>query len=96
MLLGRCHYHQNKFTKALYEFDIVLSSASGNQFQGEAAYWTAEVYQKDEDFKKALEFYQKVIDDFPSSRYLSHAIYSKGWCYYKLGVLEDGKSSMTF
>lgn len=88
-LLGRCYYNQDNLARALYEFDLVLDTPEGSVFQDEAAYWSAEIYLKNGDSKKALEFYQKVIDDFPSSKYLPYALYSKGWTYYKLGSLED-------
>jgi TolA-binding protein len=88
-LLGRSCYYQNKFTRALYEFDVVLNAPAGSDAQDEALYWSGEIYLKNGDFRKALGFYQRVIDEFPSSRYLSHAIYSKGWCYYRLGLLND-------
>ena len=58
---------------------------AGSAAQDEALYWTGETYLKSGDYKKALEFYQRVIDEFPSSNYLSASIYSKGWAYFFLG-----------
>ena len=78
-LLGRCYYYQNRFTRALYEFEVVLNAPAGSDSQDEALYWSGEVYLKNGDYKKALELYQRIIDEFPSSFYLSHALYSKGW-----------------
>ncbi|MDP3804837.1 MAG: tetratricopeptide repeat protein [Candidatus Omnitrophota bacterium] len=92
-LLARCHYSRNDLTNALYEFDIVLNAPAGSVAQDEALYWTGEIYFRNGDYKKSLELYQRVIDEFPSSKYLAYSVYSKGWAYYKLGFLDDaGKS----
>ncbi len=91
-LLGKVYYHQNKLSRALYEFEVVLNAPSGSDSQDGALYWSGEIYLKNGDYKKALELYQRIIDEFSASGYLSYAVYSKGWCYYKLGLLDEAIS----
>jgi len=88
-LLGRCYYKENKFSRALYEFEAVLTAPAGSGSQDDALYWSGEIYLRNGDFNKALESYQRIIDEFGSSEYLSYALYSKGWAYYKIGLLDD-------
>src|SRR3989338_5209057 len=75
LLLGQCLYYQNNPRKALLEMEFVLDNPGEARFQDAALYWIGEVYFKTGDFAKAFEFYQKVIDNFPSSKYISYAVY---------------------
>jgi len=87
-LRGVSFYSRNNFSKALYEFEIILSSPAAGNFTDGAIYWIGEIYLKTGDYKKALQSYQKVLDDFKSSRYTPFALYSKAWSYYKLGLYD--------
>lgn len=92
-LLGRACYNQNNYSQAILEFGVVLDAPAAGEFQDEALYWSAEIYLKEGDFKKALEFFQRTAEDFPSSRYSPYAVYSRAWAYYKLGSAEDALAS---
>ncbi|MDO8525696.1 MAG: tetratricopeptide repeat protein, partial [Candidatus Omnitrophota bacterium] len=63
-LLGRAYYYQNKLPRALYEFEVVLTAPSGSNSQDGALYWSGEIFLKNGDYKKAMELYQRVIDEF--------------------------------
>ena len=89
LLLGRSLYYQNDLKRSYYEFDIVLSAPNASGFEDSAIYWMGDLHFKGQDYGKALESYQKVLDDHPASKYSGYAIYSKAWAYYKLGFLED-------
>lgn len=88
-LLGRSYYYRNNFTGALYEFDGILNAPQAAEFHADALYWSAEIYLKNGDYRKALDLYEKVTSAFPSSAYFGYAVYSKGWAYYKLGFFEE-------
>jgi TolA-binding protein len=89
LLLGRSLYYQNDLKRSYYELDVVLNAPNTSGFEDSAIYWMGEIYFKGQDYEKALESYQKVLDDHPASRYFGYAIYSKASVYYKLGFLED-------
>ncbi|MCK4463607.1 MAG: tetratricopeptide repeat protein, partial [Candidatus Omnitrophica bacterium] len=85
LLLGRTFYHRDKFKKAIYEFGLVLEDPEGVEFIDEALYWQGEVYFKLKDHKNAMKFYQRLIDEYPESRYRPYCYYSIAWSYYELG-----------
>ena len=88
-LLGRCYYNQNNFSRAVYEFDMILNSQGPGNLQDGALYWSGEAYLRMGDYRKALEYYDKIAGSLPSSRYYAFSVYSKGYAYYKLGMYED-------
>jgi len=88
ILIGRCYYYRDDYERSIYEFAAVMNSHS-EEFLDEAMYWTGEIYMKTQDPKKALEFYQKIIDDYPGSRYMPYAIYSRAWALKSLGFTEE-------
>jgi len=92
LLLGRCFYYQNNPEMASYEFSIVLNAAPTAAPKDSASYWLGNILYKGGDYKGALEYYQKVIDEYPVSKYLPYSLYSKAWAYYKLGFLEEASS----
>jgi TolA-binding protein len=89
LLLGRSLYYQNDLKRSYYEFDIVMSAPNVSGFEDSAVYWTGDIYFKGQDYEKALGAYQKILDEYPASKYSGYALYSKAWAYYKLGFLED-------
>ena len=93
LLLGRCFYYQNNSKKASYEFSIILNAAPTVAPHDSAFYWLGDILYRGGDFKGALEYYQKVIDGYPTSKYLPYSLYSKAWAYYKLGFLEEASST---
>jgi len=92
ILLGRCYYYRDDYERSIYEFAAVMNSHS-EDFLDEALYWTGEVHMRTQDPKKALEFYQKIIDDHPGSRYMPYAAYSRAWALKSLGFMEEALSS---
>jgi TolA-binding protein len=82
-------FEQGNFSKAVYEFDMILNSRGSGYLQDGALYWSGEAYLKMGDYRKALEYYDKIVGSFPSSHYYAFAVYSKGYAYYKLGMYED-------
>lgn len=89
LLLGRSLYYQNDIKGACYEFDIVLNAPNSSGFEDSALYWMGDIYFNGQNYEKAMEPYQKILDDYPASKYSGYAIYSKAWAYYRLGFLED-------
>jgi TolA-binding protein len=86
-------YALGKYSQAIKEFDIVLSSASANRLYEEALYWSAEAYFKGKDYKGALNRYAEEMDSYPDSTYSVFSAYSKGWCYFSMGDYDNAISS---
>ncbi|MBI5598701.1 MAG: penicillin-binding protein activator [Deltaproteobacteria bacterium] len=46
------------------------------------------------DFREAAVYYQRLLMDFPASRYKIDALYGLGYCRYRLGDAREAKSSL--
>ena len=88
LLLGKGYYHSGKFYKAKEELQLVHSK----RLEDEVLYWTGETHSGAEDYKGAIEFYDKVINNHPDSKYRVYALYSIGWSYFKLKRFDDAVS----
>jgi TolA-binding protein len=91
-LLGRALYYENDFRRASYEFDIVLNAPAHAAAKDAALYWSGDIRFRAGDYKAALEYYQKLLDEYAASKYAPYALYSQAWCYYRLGFLENALS----
>ncbi|MFH1381198.1 MAG: tetratricopeptide repeat protein, partial [Candidatus Omnitrophota bacterium] len=80
ILLGKCYYNQNQFTKSIYEFEQVINDPKAADLWDDAIYWTGEVYFKINDYNKAIECYDKIVKDYKDSPFLAFSYYSMGWC----------------
>lgn len=83
LLMGECYFHQNKFLDALGKFNQLFSLPAAKDIQDAVVYWIAEVHFRGNNFSKAAEFYQKIIDNFPKSSYAAVSYYSLGWCLFQ-------------
>lgn len=80
LLIGKTYFLQNRFSQALLEFESLAKQRDAAELLDAAAYWTAEVHFKGNNFGKAAQYYEKVIADFPVSDYREASFYSLGWC----------------
>ncbi len=92
MLLGECFFYQRRFSRAIYELGAVAEEPN-SALQDDAVYWMGEVYYATRDYKQALACYERIIEGFPSSKFITFAQYSKGWVYYMLGSLDAAKEA---
>ena len=83
LLIGQCYFHQNKFLDALSKFEELQFQPQARDIQDEVLYWIAEVHFRGNDFTKAENYYQKIIDGFPKSSYVVASFYSLGWCLFQ-------------
>ena len=85
LYIAQCYLQQNKFIDALGQLERLSSDPGAENIKDKVLYWLAEVHFRGKDFKKAISFYQKIIDEFSHSDLLAHAYYSRGWCQYEMG-----------
>ena len=52
-------------------------------------FWIGEAYWETQDYEKAIEEYVQLTDTYPQSQKSSHALLKIGYCYEKLGKLEE-------
>lgn len=83
LLIGECFFHQNKFLKALSQFESIFDDPRAKGIRDALYYWTAEVHFKSNNFSQAAVYYNSVIKEFPTSSYAPLAYYSLGWCLFQ-------------
>ena len=89
LLVGECFFHQNKFTKALVQFELLLKDAQAQKIKDALYYWIAEVNFKGNNYNQAVAYYKKIIGEFPASSYAPIAYYSLGWCLFQERKFKD-------
>ncbi len=71
---AKIYEEEKNFQEAVNNYNRILNLGSESIFIDDVHYNLAEIYNHDlKDTKKALEYYQKIIFDFPSSIYLVEA-----------------------
>ncbi|MCM8801437.1 MAG: tetratricopeptide repeat protein [Candidatus Omnitrophica bacterium] len=83
LLIGLCHFYQNRLTMAKNKFEEIINDSKVTGFKDAALFWLGEVYFKNNDFKQASLYYRRVIDEFPDSIYCHDSYYSLGWCMFQ-------------
>lgn len=95
LLIGRSYFHANKLLEALKKFEELLTQPQANGIKDEIFYWIAEVHFRTNNFEKAKNYYQRIIEEFPKSTYVGAAYYSLGWCLFQMrnfqGALDNFK-----
>ncbi|MCX5714052.1 MAG: tetratricopeptide repeat protein, partial [Candidatus Omnitrophica bacterium] len=89
LLTGQCYFHQARFLDALDQFEELLKQPAAKDIRDACLYWIAEVHFKANNFSKAAEYYQKVIENFPQSSYAVSAYYSLGWCLFQESKFDE-------
>jgi len=85
------HYASGESTQALLEFQELLVRFPTAEVADNAHYWIGQIYFERASFERALEAYQEVVQDYPSSDKLPEALLKAGLCLEKLGRSEDAK-----
>jgi Uncharacterized protein conserved in bacteria len=82
-LMGQCYLNEGNLYKASSVFESLLNAAMQTQPQrvDEILFWLAETYFKGRDYERALQFYQRIIREFPQSRFTAYAYYNSACCF---------------
>lgn len=88
LFLGECLLKQNKLTRAMSEFKLVLNSKD-EKLLAQATYWVGEANFSGKDYALAINFYDEVISKYTSSKFMPYALYSKGWAQLELGNYDE-------
>jgi len=90
VLAGQCFFYQERYQEALAGFESLLSNAQlAGPVEDSLFYWIGETHFKSKNFPKAQEYYRKVLDKYPSSRYYGASLYSLGWCFLEERRFKD-------
>jgi tetratricopeptide (TPR) repeat protein len=74
MLKAKTYQKQNLTDKAIEQLNLIVSNYSTDIWGDDALFMLAGIYETDlKDNTKAMEYYQKIITDFPNSLYVTEA-----------------------
>jgi len=79
--IGQCHFSQERYLKALEQFEMVLEMAGAEPVRDRALFWLGEVYSKGRDHRRAAELYRELIRDHKDSSYYLLAHFSLARAY---------------
>lgn len=68
--------------KPLLEY-LGTDNSLANQ-KDEAIFWLAEAYYRSDMLKNSIEFYKRLLDNYPSTKRREEALYSLGWSHFRL------------
>ena len=87
-------YNGGKSDLATQEFNDYLKFYPNTDLAGNAYFYLAEIQYKAGDFKKAIENYDLVLQNFPSGNKAAAAQLKKGFAFIELGQQEDGAKEL--
>jgi len=85
LYIAKCYYHKEAYEKALETFAEIERSGEKEGILSETYHWLSIIYFRGKDFKEVLNYTQKVIDDYPDSKFIWEAYYLMGSCNLELG-----------
>lgn len=84
--------YKSKDDQALQQFHQILKDHQGDEIESVTLLRIAQILEKKQNYAQALEYYQRIIDDFPDGIYLDEALYFSAEIYNKhLGEPERAK-----
>jgi len=91
LYIAKCYYHRGDYKKALETFAEIEKSGEGKDILSETYHWLSIIYFRGKGFKEVLSYAQKVIDDYPDSKFIWKAYYLIGSCNLELGRIEKAE-----
>ncbi|MBF0432038.1 MAG: tetratricopeptide repeat protein [Fibrobacteria bacterium] len=93
-------YHQaredyiiGKYKLALKGFQTVFDKDAGGSYKDNALYWIGECHYKQKNFKEAVTYYQRCVQEFPHGNKKCSALFKLGMVYKSLQQKEECSSS---
>ena len=84
-----------RYGDAQQGFIAFLDAYPDSALRGNAQYWLAETYYVTRDFPTALNSFQKVITDYPTTRKMPDAWLKVGFCNYELENWADARAALS-
>jgi len=86
-LLGYCLMEQGELEEANAIYQKLIDTQPDSRFVPEAYVRIGEYYFDMDDFDKAIEMYNRVLE-YKSSTFYDKALYKLGWSYYKINEFD--------
>lgn len=82
---------ESRYDQALIAFKKYLADFPGSEFADNAQYWLGEANYVMQQYDKAINEYRALLDGYPDSQKVSHAMLKIGYSYAELGNADDAK-----
>lgn len=82
------------YAQAITAFSAFQTQYPNSQYGDNAQFWLAEAHYVKRDFAAALPEYQILLDRYPASKKLSHAMLKIGYCYADMGKADDARTAL--
>ena len=82
---------ESQYDQALLAFKSFLKDYPDSAFSSNAQYWTGEVNYVMQNYEIAINEYQALLNTYPNSQKISHALLKIGYSYAELGNIADAK-----
>ena len=82
---------QSQYEQAIKAFREFLTMNPRSEYSDNAQYWLGEAYYVTRQFELALEEYNKLLQNFPESKKLTHSLLKIGFCYYEMGQPQEAR-----
>ena len=91
--LGHSLQAQGKKAAARAHFEELIAAYSDQPQAPEAALLIGELHYGDKEYEHALEYYERVVGDWPASKDAPEALYGAAWCHLEMERIEDMQES---
>jgi len=75
LYIAKCYYYNEKYPESIEVLDEIRKKSQAKDFIDEAYYWLSVIYLKGKDFANSLQYAEKIIDNFPDSKFRWRALY---------------------
>ena len=85
---------QSLYDQAIKAFQAFLTAHPNSQYSDNAQYWLAEAYYVTRQFEPALAEYTRLVNNYPKSQKLTHAMLKIGYAQQELGNIDAAKKTL--
>jgi len=82
-------YASGRYSQAISGFETFLKVYPANDYAGNAQYWLGECYYAQNNHVRAIEAFQKVVDDYPRAAKAPDALFRKAEALLKVNLPEQ-------
>lgn len=85
---------ESQYGQAHVAFKAFLKDYPDSAFSDNAQYWLGETNYVRQEYELAINEYQALLNTFPDSKKVSHALLKIGYSYAELGNADDAKKTL--
>ncbi len=91
LYIAKCYYYSQNYPKSLEVLGQLEKERSAKNVLDEIYYWQSIIYLKGKNFTAALNYSQRIVDDYPDSKFRWPALYLIGKSSLELGKTDDAQ-----